>query len=47
MKPSLNADHIIKVYSIKLIEHARKEIEGVSQAVRIELSSVDTGRTIR
>jgi len=32
------------MYSIKLIEQARKELEGrdlVSRAVRIELSSVD------
>jgi len=40
----IDADHIFKMYSIKLSEHARKEMEDVSRAVRIELSSVD--RTI-
>jgi hypothetical protein len=43
----LNGDHIIKMYSIELIEHARKETGGrglASRAVKIELSSVD--RTI-
>jgi len=44
VKPSLDADHVIEMYSIKLIEHARKEMVHVSRAVRIELSSVD--RTI-
>jgi hypothetical protein len=44
VKPSLNADHIVKMYSRKLIEHAREEMEGVSRALRIELSTVD--RTI-
>jgi hypothetical protein len=41
VKPSLNADHIIKM-SIKLIGHARKEMgrDIVSRAVRIELGSV-------
>jgi hypothetical protein len=45
VKPSLDADHIIEMYSIKLIEQTRKEMVHVSQAVRIELSSVQlTGR---
>jgi len=41
MKPSLDADHVIEMYLIKLIEQARKEMVHVSRAVRIELSSVD------
>jgi hypothetical protein len=38
---SLDADYIVKMYSIGLIEHARSEMEGAHRAVRIRLSSVD------
>jgi hypothetical protein len=41
VKPSLDADPIAKMYSIKLVEHARKEMEDVSRAVRIRLGSID------
>jgi hypothetical protein len=38
----LNADPIVQIYSIELVEQARKEMEGCDLVFRaVELSSVD------